>query len=133
MLEDADAMKAHAQLHGTYNESPAKGRPVLHAALQAEKLVGELVSWAAQMPLFATQIIGQSRQTESALYCSTYLRLACVLCYGVLCSKLPVHVFVASVFGQACIKLHTRPMLYVFFMQGSSHGGWGVQGIMQGW
>ncbi|KAL3138889.1 hypothetical protein ABBQ32_005714 [Trebouxia sp. C0010 RCD-2024] len=58
MLEDADAMKAHAQLHGTYNESTAKGRPVLHAALQAEKLVGQLVSWAAQMPLFATHITG---------------------------------------------------------------------------
>ena len=59
MLEDADAMKAHAQLHSTYNESAAKGRPVLHAALQAEKLVSQLVSWAAQMPLFAAHITGQ--------------------------------------------------------------------------
>lgn len=59
MLEDAEAMKAHAQLHGTYSDSAAKGRPVLHAALQAEKLVSQLVSWAAQMPLFATQITGQ--------------------------------------------------------------------------
>ena len=52
-------MKAHAHLHGTYNESAAKGRPVLHAALQAEKLVSQLVSWAAQMPLFAAHITGQ--------------------------------------------------------------------------
>ena len=67
MLEDADAMKAHAQLHGTYNESIAKGRPVLHAALQAQKLVTQLVGWAAQMPLFATHIIGQPLQTGPAV------------------------------------------------------------------
>ncbi|KAL0041965.1 hypothetical protein WJX79_010411 [Trebouxia sp. C0005] len=58
MLEDADAMKAHAQLHGTYNESAAKGRPLLHAALQAERLVMQLIGWAAQMPLFAAHITG---------------------------------------------------------------------------
>lgn len=62
MLEDAEAMKAHAQLHGTYNESVAKGRPVLHAALQAEKLVMQLIGWAAQMPLFAAHITGQHFQ-----------------------------------------------------------------------
>lgn len=62
MLEDADAMKAHAQLHGSYTESVAKGRPVLHAALQAEKLVGRLIIWTAQMPLFATHITGQLLQ-----------------------------------------------------------------------
>ena len=60
MLEDSDAMKAHAQLHGSYSESVAKGRPVLLAALQAEKLVSQLINWAAQMPLFATHITGQS-------------------------------------------------------------------------
>ena len=67
MLEDGEAMKAHAQLHGTYTESAAKGRPVLHAALQTEKLVGQLVGWATQMPLFAIQIIGQSVQTPSCV------------------------------------------------------------------
>ncbi|DBA83817.1 TPA: hypothetical protein ACH3X1_006340 [Trebouxia sp. C0004] len=58
MLEDADAMKAHAQLHGTYNESAAKGRPLLHAALQAERLIMQLIGWAAHMPLFAAHITG---------------------------------------------------------------------------
>lgn len=58
MLEDADAMRAHAQLHGTYDESAAKGRPLLHAALQAERLVIQLIGWAAQMPLFAAHITG---------------------------------------------------------------------------
>ena len=73
ILEDAEAMKAHAQLHGTYNESAAKGRPVLHAALQAEKLVCQLVTWATQLPLFATQIIGQSLQTEPAMCCGIWM------------------------------------------------------------
>ena len=73
MLEDSDVMKAHAQLHGTYNENTAKGRPVLPAALQAEKLVSQLVTWAAQMPLFATQIIGQCMQTEPAVCCGMCL------------------------------------------------------------
>ena len=63
MLEDADAMKAHAQLHGSYSESAAKGRPLLHAALQAEKLVMQLIGWAAQMPLFAAHITGQQLLT----------------------------------------------------------------------
>ena len=67
-------MKAHAQLHGTYSESTAKGRPVLHAALQTEKLVSQLVSWAAQMPLFATQILGPSLQTEPTVCCGMCLR-----------------------------------------------------------
>ena len=65
MLEDADAMKAHAQLHGTYNESAAKGRPLLHAALQAERLVMQLIGWAAQMPLFAAHITGRCSHINS--------------------------------------------------------------------
>ena len=59
MLEDLDTMKAHAGLHSTYNDSPAKGRPLLPATVQAEKLVMQLIGWAAQMPLFATLITGQ--------------------------------------------------------------------------
>lgn len=58
MLEDADAMKVHASQHGGYSSSSAKQRPLLHAALQAEKLVKQLLGWAAQMPLFATLITG---------------------------------------------------------------------------
>lgn len=60
MLEDSDAMKAHAPPHSTYSSSPAKGRPLLHAAVQAEKLVKQLIGWAAQMPLFASLITGQT-------------------------------------------------------------------------
>lgn len=66
-------MKAHAQLHGTYNDSATKGRPVLHAALQAEKLVSQLVTWATQLPLFATQIVGQSLQNEADMCCGICL------------------------------------------------------------
>ena len=66
-------MKAHAQLHGIYNDSAAKGRPVLHAALQAEKLVSQLVTWATQLPLFATQIVGQSLQNEANMCCGICL------------------------------------------------------------
>ena len=51
-------MKAHTPLHGTYSSSAAKGRPLLHAALQAEKLMKQLIGWAAQMPTFATLITG---------------------------------------------------------------------------
>ena len=59
MLEDADTMKAHAGLHGTYSDSAVKGRPLLPAAVHAEKLVMQLIGWATQMPLFATLITGQ--------------------------------------------------------------------------
>lgn len=59
MLEDTDSMKANPGLHSAYNDSAAKGRPLLPAAVQAEKLVMQLIGWAAQMPLFATLITGQ--------------------------------------------------------------------------
>ncbi len=74
MLEDTDAMKAHAQMHGTYNDSVAKGRPLLHAALQAEKLVMQLIGWATQMPLFAAHITGQHFLTAWE-YCFRNLHL----------------------------------------------------------
>lgn len=85
MLEDADAMKAHAQLHGTYNESAAKGRPLLHAALQAERLVMQLIGWAAQMPLFAAHITGRRLHitSQASLACpTTGMPVGMICCCG---------------------------------------------------
>ena len=58
MLEDAEAFKARARLRSVYSSEVSKGRPLLPAAVQAERMVCELVDWAAQMPLFATQLTG---------------------------------------------------------------------------
>ena len=58
MLEDGEAFKARARLRSVYSSEVAKGRPLLPAAVQAERMVRELVDWAAQMPLFATQLTG---------------------------------------------------------------------------
>lgn len=60
MLEDADALKVHAAVQGANSSSAGKGRPLLHAALQSEKLLKQLIGWAAQMPLFATLITGRA-------------------------------------------------------------------------
>lgn len=58
MLEDGEAFKARARLRSVYSSEVAKGRPLLPAAVQAERMVRELVEWATQMPLFATQLTG---------------------------------------------------------------------------
>ena len=58
MLEDGEAFKARARLRSVYSSEVAKGRPLLPAAVQVERMVRELVDWAAQMPLFATQLTG---------------------------------------------------------------------------
>ncbi|KAK9815816.1 hypothetical protein WJX72_010122 [[Myrmecia] bisecta] len=58
MLEDPEAFKARARLRSAYNAEASKGRPLLPAALSAEKMIDELLDWASLMPMFATHLTG---------------------------------------------------------------------------
>ena len=69
MLEDGEAFKARARLRSVYSSEVGKGRPLLPAALQAERMVRELVDWATQMPLFATQLTGGHQLQRWSLAC----------------------------------------------------------------
>ena len=58
-LEDADAFKPRSRLRAPYQlGGGAEGRPVLPAALAAERMIEELLGWAAQVPPFATHLTG---------------------------------------------------------------------------
>ena len=83
MLEDGEAFKARARLRSVYSSEVAQGRPLLPAAVQAERMVRELVDWAAQMPLFATQLTGARHAWFSCcVQCTSEMRPNAQRCRG---------------------------------------------------
>lgn len=61
MLEDPEAFRPPARKRAAYNSALSGGRPVLAAALAAERMVMSLMEWAACMPPFATHLVGAHR------------------------------------------------------------------------
>lgn len=66
MLEDPEAFRPRARQRAAYDLDVDGGRPVLAAGLAADSLVTTLMAWAAQMPPFATNLVGASPPTRSS-------------------------------------------------------------------
>lgn len=59
-LEDPEAFKPRSRLRAPYQAGAGpEGRPLLPAALAAERMVEEMLGWAAQVPPFATHLTGE--------------------------------------------------------------------------
>ncbi len=59
-LEDAEAFKPRTRLRAPYQAGAGpEGRPILPAALATERMVEELLGWAALVPPFATHLTGR--------------------------------------------------------------------------
>ena len=68
MLEDPEAFQPRARLRaaaGQAADSDAADRPLLPAALAADRMLSSLLLWAAHLAPFATHLVG-----ESPLSCS---------------------------------------------------------------
>ncbi|PRW57112.1 exocyst complex component SEC8 [Chlorella sorokiniana] len=93
-LEDADAFKPRSRLRAPYQlGSGAEGRPVLPAALAAERMVEELLGWAAQVPPFATHLTGVVENVLGRVVDAFEAQVASVLggsAAGRLASSLPM-------------------------------------------
>jgi hypothetical protein len=60
VLEDPDAFRPRARLRAGAYAGDQAGRPLLPAALATERMVEELLGWAALMPPYATHLTGKS-------------------------------------------------------------------------
>ena len=57
LLQHAEAFRARARTRSVY-VTEGESRPVLPVARTTEGMVEELLGWASQMPLFASQLTG---------------------------------------------------------------------------
>lgn len=61
MLEDPDAFQPRVRLRaaaGSATDPDAADRPLLPAALAADRMLSSLLLWAAHLPPFATHLVG---------------------------------------------------------------------------
>ena len=73
MLEDPEAFQPRARLRsasGSAGDADGGDRPLLPAALAADRMLSSLLLWAAHLPPFATHLVGVFRPLSSCSHTS---------------------------------------------------------------
>lgn len=69
MLEDPEAFQPRARLRGAAaggSDVDGADRPLLPAALAADRMLSSLLLWAAHLPPFATHLVGVLSSTPNS-------------------------------------------------------------------